>query len=770
MKSYSLNGDYLLSFADEQKNPSGREGMTVIPAKVPGNVEIDMMNAGLLPDVFFGNNVKDLKPYEFYRWIYDRDFDAPALLPGEKAFLHFEGVDCVADYTLNGVNIGHTENALIDHRLEVTDTLKEGANHLTVELHSPMLHAATCHNDAYEAAFYTNYESLRVRKSPAAYGWDIMPRTLSAGLWRGVSLEVEGENEIDELYIATRDASKDRAWMTCYVRTHTTAQYFLGLSLRLRGVAQNGAAFEHTQKLRFVHCRFDFEIKNPALWWPLGYGDPNVYDVTAELLLDGEVIASRQTSIGIRTAKLERTDVTLPGEGEFVFKINGEKILCKGSNWVPADALHSRDAERYEKILDLWTDTGSNILRCWGGNVYEDHAFYDYCDRHGIMVWQDFVMACAIYPIDDDFAAVMKEEAESVVKKLRNHPSIILWSGDNECDTFIQQLSGLSPEKNRTTRQIYPDVIHRLDPYRPYLPSSPYMPPKLYEYGNTFDVLSEYMPENHLWGPRDYFKSAFYTNAKCHFASETGYHGCNSLSSIRNFISEEKLWPWQDNDEWLTHAAEMTGPDGPYAYRIKLMADQIREMFGFDADNLEDFILASQISQAEAKKFFIELTRVKKWRRTGVIWWNMIDGWPQFSDAVVSYDFIKKLAYYYIKRSQQPVCLMMTEPESWHIHLMAGNDTFVPAQGTYRVWDADTDETVLEGHFEAPANGNAHVAALRVSNSDHRLFLIEWNVDGKRFFNHYMLGKPPFSFDRYKKWLRKIAELDGLFNADEIGK
>jgi len=148
----------------------------------------------------------------------------------------------------------------------------------------------------------------------------------------------------------------------------------------------------------------------------------------------------------------------------------------------------------------------------------------------------------------------------------------------------------------------------------------------------------------------------------------------------------------------------------------------------------------------------------------------MIDGWPQFSDAVVSYDFIKKLAYHYIKRSQQDVCLMFAEPESWHILLMAANDTLSPASGTYRVWDGDTGATLLEGSFDAPANQTNQICKLRISHSDHRLLLIEWTVNGVRGVNHYCLGKPPFDLHQYRGWLEKIAALDNSFIASEVGK
>ena len=200
------------------------------------------------------------------------------------------------------------------------------------------------------------------------------------------------------------------------------------------------------------------------------------------------------------------------------------------------------------------------------------------------------------------------------------------------------------------------------------------------------------------------------------------------------------------------------------------MANQIRELFGIEPQDLETFILASQISQAEAKKFFIEMTRLKKWRRTGVIWWNLMDGWPQFSDAVVDYYFGKKLAYTYIKRSQTPLCLMIDEPAQWHVRLYAGNDSRRDYTGDYTVRDADTNEMLLSGSFTSPANSSSLLGAIPVSRSDHRLFLIEWEVDRASFGNHYLLGTPPFSLDRYRGWLEQIASLPPAFDARAVGR
>ena len=195
------------------------------------------------------------------------------------------------------------------------------------------------------------------------------------------------------------------------------------------------------------------------MWWPRGYGSPNLYQVTTQLLQNDKVLASRQDTVGIRKLELIRTETTSSEKpGQFLFKVNGVPILVKGSNWVPADAFHSRDAARYERMLALVADLECNMLRCWGGNVYEDDAFFDICDRNGIMVWQDFAMACAIYPQTPEFLEVMREEAISVVRKLRNHPSLALWSGDNEVDLFYQ-FSGLDPAHNKITREILPQVF-----------------------------------------------------------------------------------------------------------------------------------------------------------------------------------------------------------------------------------------------------------------------------------------------------------------------
>ena len=401
-----------------------------------------------------------------------------------------------------------------------------------------------------------------------------MPRAVSAGIWRSVWLEEPPSTAIEQLYYWTVGVNHEGATLGVRFQFRTDAPTTDGFSLRFRGVCDVPCTFESA---RHVPYTFDFDwpvefaaggcripVPDARLWWPKGYGEPNLYTVTAQLLKDGQVVAERVDRVGIRKVEVDRTetagaawapeaadggtrrvDASPDPASRFVFRVNDVPIMVKGANWVPLDAFHSRDSERVDRAVALFVDLGCNMIRCWGGNVYEDHRFFDLCDEAGILVWQDFAFACCRYPQTEAFLEEVRREAEKVVAKLRNHPSLAIWCGDNEIDMAYVS-DGLSPEHNRLTREVIPQVVHRLDPHRAYVPSSPYVPPSVGPVAGAWQKT----PEQHLWGPRGYFKSPFYTLHSAHFIGEQGYHGCPNVSSIRRFISPEKLWPWDDNEEW----------------------------------------------------------------------------------------------------------------------------------------------------------------------------------------------------------------------------
>ncbi|GHU66228.1 beta-mannosidase [Spirochaetia bacterium] len=737
-------------------NYAAVEAAGAIDGKVPGNFEIDLEKAGKIQDPFFGTNILKMFKYEDCHIFYARKFDYK-IKEGEKPEFVFEGIDTLADIYLNGQFLAHTDNMYVTHLIDGKD-IKNGENEIVVHIKPVCLETRKNNISAGQAHLKYNYECIRLRKAPSMFGWDITPRLVSAGIYRSAGIYQRPAESFKQCYLMTRDTDPARKTASAElfydfdIGNNNVEDY----SITVKGKC-GASEFSASSRLWFPTGKLRIDIEGAEFWSPKGYGKPNLYNVEVTLEKNSKAAASYKFKTGLRTVKLVRTGTTdISHNGAFHFVINGRKVFIMGTNWVPVDSYHSRDKERIPKIMELLKDIGCNAVRCWGGNIYEDPLFYQYCDEMGVMVWQDFAMACGIYPTDEEFKRVIYNEAVSIIRSLRQHPSIILWSGDNEDDQFIAGDGyGRDPNQNKLTREVLPDAVYNEDPTRPYLPSSPYIDEE------AAKLPQAYLSENHLWGPRDYFKSQFYKGSLSHFASEMGYHGSVSKKSMKHFISPEKFWPWQDNDEWLIHSASPeTDKSGSYVYRIELMAKQIKELFGVIPENLEDFIIASQISQAEAKKFFVELFRTQS-HRSGLIWWNLIDGWPQWSDAVVDYNFYKKLAYYYLRQSQKPLILTFAEPHDWMLPLCATN---LSGTGTlefsYQVKDFASDKTVLSGKGSCKDQECFELASLPYSQGEKKIYLIEWEsqtsaentYSGK---NHYLAGNPPFELSFYKDFLKK---------------
>ena len=772
----TLNGSWKLYYSPQNSVKASsvleleNSGIPSVAATVPGNVELDLSAAGILPkDLFKGMNITEAEKFEHYEWWYEKTFTAPdAPDANHKYVLHFGAVDCIATYYLNGEEIGGSDNMFISYDFDVTEKIKYNEENIVhVHIQSAVLKGAEydVEPDQLTFSFHKTTTSLNVRKAPHMYGWDIMPRAVSAGIWRDVELRCENRYDFRYLYFKLNYLSGNNGIVSLYFdSTLPDCHIFKDLNMKITGkcgdeeftyISQGEKAQE---KIKSNAGKFTFTIPNIKLWWPKHYGQPNMYTLTVEILtLDGEVLISKTVRRGFRDLVFKRSDIVEQGGG-FEFIVNGKRIMATGANWVPMDVYHSRDKSRYKKALDMADDLGCNILRCWGGNVYEDHEFFDYCDEHGIMVWQDFAMACHYYPQTKDFMERLEKEAEWVVKELRDHPSLVLWSGDNEIDGAIA-CRGFNPQINRLTREVLPRVVERLDPFRSYIPSSPYISPKMFATGNI-NQGSPFYAEDHLWGPRDYFKSDFYKNSNAYFVSEIGYHGCPSKKSIEKFIDKEFVWPYQNNKQWNLHSSDQT-PDNAYDGRTMLMHKQVEQLFGEVPDNLDDYALASQISQAEAKKFFIENMRSKMERNGGVIWWNLIDGWPQMSDAIIDYYYEKKLAYDYIKRSQRGFMIMLKEMSCWNQSVVTCNSTPETVKGHLTITDMDTGKVHMEKDFVSLPNENTFLGNMPLMYSDKGMLLIEWTLEnGEKHFNTYLYGTPKFDFNTYKGWLQKLSKLE----------
>lgn len=747
----SLSGPWQLAHGPDDdaapQNPAEmqRACRRWIAAAVPGNVELDLSAAGELPrDLHHANNIYALRDIESHQFWYRRTFRVRSLAAGEIARITFAGIDCLATIWIDGRLLGETQNMLIEHRFDLPRRLCDGREHeIVIRIRSAVLEGRRRAMPAYTFSQSGSPESLPIRKAPHMYGWDIMPRAVSAGLWRDVWIDILPATRLGNV-----------KWTTLQIDPQSrTASVQVAFAVHRDQSSTDDPCVVITiagqRSVRPIDAKPTIALHDVDAWWPRGYGDAPLYDATIQLLDSaGRVTDSRTDRIGFRTIELRRTDVTTPeNPGEFVFVVNGEKIFVKGTNWVALDALHSRDRARLKSTFDMAVDLNCNMLRCWGGNVYENHEFFELCDQNGVMVWQDFALACGIYPQDEAMFDAMRVEAEAVVTKLWNHPSLVLWAGNNEIDeAYGWANSPLDPNQHdQISRRVLRDVVQRLDPSRPYLPSSPYRSAALVASGNV-DALK---PEDHLWGPRDDFKGAFYTSSPAHFVSEIGYHGCPNRAALEAMMDAQHLWPWQDNDQWLTHAVRPVLDDTRYNYRIELMTKQIRLLFGDVPATLDAFIEASQISQAEALKFFIESWRMQKWRRTGILWWNLRDGWPIISDAIVDYFGGKKLAYDVVKNSQQDVCVMAGEADGEWRPIVAVNDTRRDVPLRVRVSDAATDQTFLVTETRLMSNGFTDLGKISAKISTSVL-KIAWHAgDDRERTNHYISAPRPWKIDIY---------------------
>ena len=723
-----------------------------LAASVPGEWILDYVREGIFPDPYFGDNYIDLMNYERHHAFYFTKFDSDTAT--DDCYLRFEGIDTVADIYLNGEKIGHAENMFIEHEFLSTG-IKKGENCLLVHILPVVLEARKHRIDPGAAAFKYNAECLVVRKAAHSFGWDICPRIVTAGLWKEVYLIRKPKKRIVDVCLITHEIEMGKL-ARCVVSYNVDVGDDDIRRYKLKVMGKCGASiFTFADGLWAQHGQRELWIPLPKLWWVRGYGKANLYSVTATLLCDDKVVDEYVFKTGIRTIQLVRDDVTCAEKpGEFVFLLNGKRIFIKGTNWVPCDAFHSRDAERMPKIFDLVLDCGCNALRVWGGGVYESDAFYDLCDSNGVFVWQDIMMACAIYPQTERMKTQLAEEVLSVARRLVNHPSLCLWAGDNECDVAYAGWfgGGRDPDKNLLTRVVIPEVLSQVDPMRPYLPSSPYI---------TGEAVTQKLktPEQHLWGPRKYFKGKFYRDNNATFASEIGYHGCNSEESIKKFIPTEYLWGYKGNKMWLYHAASPELKASPYTYRIRLMAKQITYFFGEKPMTLGTFSKMSQIVQAEAKKYFIESFRCREGAKTGLIWWNIMDCWPQFSDAVVDYYYDKKLAYYYIKNSQRPILLMMDKIGK-ELHLFGVNDTQQDVKVNYAI--KVNGRVIAKGEANLPANSAVDIRRIRACG--RQFFAIEFSPGGGKVeYNHYLSGRPFFAY----KWYIKKIEQSGVLQSKE---
>jgi len=687
---------------------------------IPSEVHLELLKQGIIEDIFYHKNIDKYSWIPNREWWYRLRFRVPNESSFSKVFLVFHGLDTLATVWLNERRIGHFRNMFREYRVEITkEILKDDENLLAIKL-SPLTRSSKRNSRNREnwsnwiANEWLNFRP-EFRKAQMSFGWDIAPRLLTIGVWKEVELLLVRNAVIDDVHITTKitkDSKEAEVTVVVQVTNYNSSKELILISEILDEGNLVSKAKKSLRVIKGIYeVTFNFKIRNPKLWWPWDLGDPHLYDLKVSLLCDGELEDSRMIRFGVRSVKLRTKDPSSK-RNTFTFFVNGEPVYVRGINWTPPHAIFvSTSKEDYEKLLTMVKDMNANMLRIWGGGIYPHDVFYELCDKMGIMVWQDFMFACARYPTSEEFLSEVEEEAKSVVRRLRNHPSIVLWCGDNECDTMFH------PKGHPVNRIILKRVCQELDGTRPYWPSSP---------SGGEEPNSPREGDVHIWHHGEYYKSKVYESELevALFISEIGHLSCPDIETLKSYIPKERLWPPNESYRFGYH---------PWNFkRLKALERAMKTYWEKVPETLEEYIRVSQLLQAEAYKYWIEKCRRRKFNNSGIVLWNVTDCWPQCSDSIIDYYRRPKLAYYYVKLAFSPV-LILAEKSEKEIVLWVINDTLKSISGHWRVLHCEYPNKIMdthEGKVYVPANssrivGRLSAETLRIRDKSREYLLME---------------------------------------------
>ncbi len=712
-----------------------------IPIPVPGDVHRALLDAGRIEDPFYDRNEEKCAWIEDREWWYRVIFDgpkAPASLD-ERLRLIFHGLDTFATIYLNGEELGGHSNMFREAVFDATDLLRTGTtNTLAVCFHRPLDRAVAGPSEQWGR----NPERVGMRKAQFGYGWDWGPRLPTVGLWRPVELRREQRMAISGVHFYTLEIGHDRKRALVAARIEVDRFADCGSPLaHVRLVSPDGeilereAALDAGQTTRTIYL----EIEDPHLWWTHDLGEPVLYDLEVTLLDGEQVLDRRHESVGVRTIGLDRSpDPDEPGTYFFRFVLNGVPIFARGADWIPADSfVGAIDDERYETLLRAAIEANMNMLRIWGGGIYEHDVFYDLCDSLGLLVWQDFMFACATYPEEPpEFVAEVEAEARYQVRRLRSHPCLALLCGNNENQWIHDQVHWDDP-RDRVPGALYydemlPRIVAELDGRTPYWPGSPFggNDHASMESGNrhNWEVWHGGSPRRFGEKPRrettpEAVSYLRYADDMGRFISEFGMHAAPVRETLRRAIPE---------DQRYHHSPSMDhhNKDDP-----KNKGDNLMLTVTGLPEDLDEYVDFSMISQAEGLKFALEHFRRRKPHCSGTLFWQLNDCWPVLSWSVIDYHGFGKAGYYYARRAYSPILASFRALPDGSVELWLTNDTLSDVEDDIRVRLGTFEgETLWEEGLQTRVSANAslpvaHWYAERASGAPNRYLAVSSGHD-----------------------------------------
>ena len=635
MKELSLCGAWKLTVTETD--------FVQVAATVPGSVYHDLLSAGLIEDPFVGANENEALKLMDHDFIYQRSFDVSAeLLSSERLILRAEGLDTLAQIKINGNEAGTADNMHRIWEYDVKPYVKEGTNDIEIRFSSPTRWIKEAYKKSKATGSSDAMEGFPLlRKAHCMFGWDWGPHLPDAGIWRKISLLGIDKARIRDVRVHQIHTDGQ---VSCEVITNldqTDASFVPETVVTITapdGTKLEGKGLDPT-----------IPIPDPQLWWPNGFGDQPLYTVLVRLM-DGEKELDRwEKRIGLRTLTMH---IEKDEWGEsFCHQVNGIDIFAMGADYIPEDNLLPRvTPERTRRLLEDAKAANMNSIRVWGGGYYPDDFFYDICDELGLLVWQDFMFACAVYNLTEEFEANIRAEFVDNIRRLRNHPSLALWCGNNEMEMFVAFGVWVDTKKQvsdyvKMYEYIIPKTLQVEDPDTFYWPASP-------SSGGAFDEPNdENRGDVHYWEVWHALKP--FTEYRKHFfryASEFGFQSFPCMETIRSFASEEDMNPYSYVMEKHQRNASANG-------RI---AEYLSQMYLYPR-TFDGFVYASQLLAAQGIQYGVEHWRRNRGRCMGAIVWQLNDCWPVTSWASLDYFGRWKALHYAEKRFFAPVMISCEE-------------------------------------------------------------------------------------------------------------
>jgi beta-mannosidase len=683
MKLIDLNGSWRVRAASKKRG---------VPASVPGCIHTDLLAAGVIPDPFLRDHEAGLQWIGRESWIYEREFDTPRCSPQASLVLRCDGLDTLATVMVNGVVAGRADNMHRSWRFDLRGLLREDVNTLTIRFDSPLDYierrqAARALPDWHGAGEPAGRAWLR--KMACQFGWDWAPSLVTCGIWRNIGIEVCEDarfQSVDVRQIHGADGSVALDVEASVARQAGAPPLTLTVRLNYKGTFVTEARTLLPEEGR---ARFHLKVRNAQRWWPNGLGEQPLYELAAEL-----TAASRKPvdtwcrRIGLRTLRLERVADSQGGE-RFQFVANGVPFFAKGANWVPPDALITRPTRvEYARLAKAVSVANMNMLRVWGGGIYEQDWFYDLCDEYGICVWQDFMFACSTYPVfDEAWLDNVRTEAEQNILRLRHHACLALWCGNNEIE---QGLVGDEWTDRQMAWRDYaalfdnllPSLVATLDPDRDYWPGSPHssLP------GTRADANDPRSGDAHLWsvwGGGEPIKA--YRTSTPRFCSAFGLQSFPEPRLIQAFTQEASCDP---EAPLLRHHQRC-------ARGNEIIGTYLASTFPVPAEP-EDWVWLSQIQQGFAMKMAAEHWRRNRPHCMGALYWQLNDCWPGASWSSLDYEGNWKALHYFARKFFAPILVSVVEdPATGVLDVFVHNDLRQTFKGTLQWRIGDTQGRIM---------------------------------------------------------------------------